>query len=232
MPLPTLEVPTYTAKLPSTNQHIIYRPFLVKEHKILLTLSEADNEEVSRVIAQLVDACTFKKLDIEKLASFDLEYLFLLLRARSIGETMDLVLTCKNCGHKNDVKTNLLEAKVVRPEDHNKIIRINEGISLVMRYPKLKDILHFFQNTNQEEIYNFVLDSIESVIVEEEVFDTKDQTREDLDTFVNSMSKAQFDLIENFFNTMPKVVQHIEKECESCNFKNEVNLEGLENFFV
>jgi hypothetical protein len=232
MALPKLEVPTYTAKLPSSGQNIIYRPFLVKEHKILLTLMQSDVAEISRVVTDLVDACTFKKLDIQKLASFDIEYLFLLLRARSIGETMDLVMTCKKCEHKNEITVNLLEASVDKNKDHSNVVKISSDISIVMNYPKIKDTLYFFNNSNQDEVFNFVVSSIESIVINDEVFEAKDQTKEELDNFVNSMTKDQFDKLESFFLTMPKLTQKINKTCENCNELNETVLEGLENFFV
>lgn len=232
MALPKLEVPTYSAKLPSSGQNIIYRPFLVKEHKILLTLMQSDVSEISRVVTELVDACTFNRLDVQKLASFDIEYLFLLLRARSIGETMDLVMTCKKCEHKNEITVNLLEASVNKDKEHSNIIKITDNISIVMNYPKIKDTLYFFNNLNQDEIFDFVIKSIESIVIDDEVYETKDQTKEEIDNFVNSMTKDQFDKLESFFLTMPKLTQKINKICENCNELNETVLEGLENFFV
>lgn len=232
MALPKLEVPTYSVKLPSSGQNVVYRPFLVKEHKILLTLMESETEEISRVVTDLVDACTFNKLDVNKLASFDIEYLFLLLRARSIGETMDLIMTCKNCSHKNEVTVNLLDAKVNKSDNHSNIVKIGEDLSIVMKYPKIKDTLYFFKNNNQEEIFDFVVNSIDSVILNDEVFDAKEQTKEELDIFVNSMTKDQFDKLEEFFTSMPKLTQTISKVCDNCNHNNETVLEGLENFFV
>jgi len=232
MALPKLEVPTYSVKLPSSGQNVVYRPFLVKEHKILLTLMESETEEISRVVTDLVDACTFNKLDVNKLASFDIEYLFLLLRARSIGETMDLIMTCKNCSHKNEVTVNLLDAKVNKSDNHSNVVKIGEDLSIVMKYPKIKDTLYFFKNNNQEEIFDFVVNSIDSVILNDEVFDAKEQTKEELDIFVNSMTKDQFDKMEEFFTTMPKLTQNISKVCDNCNAINETVLEGLENFFV
>jgi hypothetical protein len=232
MALPKLEVQTYNTKLPSTGQTVIYRPFLVKEHKILLTLLDSDNEEIARVVKNLVDACTFNKLDIEKLASFDIEFLFLLLRARSIGENMDLILTCKNCEHKNEVTVNLLNAKIEKTEGHSNIIKITDNISIVMKYPKIDDSFRYFQNTNTDEIFDFVLSSIETIINDDETYDTKEQTKEELTEFVNSMSKEQFDRLENFFVSMPKLTQEVVKVCSNCNYENKILLEGLENFFV
>jgi len=232
MPLPKLETPTYKITIPSTGASTVFRPFLVKEHKILLTLAEADELEISRVITDLIDACTFNKLRMDELSNFDIEYLFLMLRAKSIGETMDLVLTCENCKEKNDVTVNLLNAKIDKQENHSNKIKIGDDITIILNYPRFEDVLKLFQNGSEVDTFDLVVKSIKSIYTSDESYDAKDQSYEELSDFVNSMSKDQFDKLENFFLTMPKLVQSIEKDCEKCGHHNKVVLEGLQNFFV
>jgi len=232
MPLPKLETPTYTTELPSTGQKITFRPFLVKEHKILLTLTAADEVEIARVITDLVDACTFKKLKINELANFDIEYLFMILRAKSIGETMDLVLTCENCNEKNDITVNLLHAKVDKNENHSNKIKLNDEISIILKYPKFEDVLKLFQSGTEVDTFELVVKSIKTIYTKDDVYEASEQTYEELSDFVNSMSKDQFEKLEDFFLTMPKLKQIIEKNCDKCGHPNKVILEGLQNFFV
>jgi hypothetical protein len=138
MALPILETPTYELTLPSSGKKIVYRPFLVKEFKVLLTTLESDESEVTRVLTDLVDNCTFKKLDVTELAHFDIEYIFINLRAKSIGEMTDLVYSCE-CEHQNNISVNLLNVKIVKPEENfsNKIM-IDDNVGVIMRYPRFK----------------------------------------------------------------------------------------------
>ena len=230
MALPKLETPTYELMLPSTGEKIKYRPFLVKEYKILLTGLEADNEEVHRIITELVDICTFKKLKIETLANFDIEYIFLNMRARSIGEIANLNLQCNNCENKIDFELDITKATVKKDPNHTKQIKITDEIILEMRYPRFEEMVEIYQNFKSESVVEMLCSCIETVYTEEQKYE--DYTKEELIEFVNSFSRTQFTKLEEFFLTMPKVVQHVEQVCPKCGSKNEVNLEGLQNFFV
>ena len=139
MALPKLETPTYELTLPSNNKKIKYRPFFVKEHKVLMTLKDADYTEINRVIKELIDVCTFKQLDLDDLANFDIEYLFINLRAKSVGETLDLIINCE-CGNKIEHTANLLDAKVVKNKTHNNKIQLTDTIGIEMRYPTFSDV--------------------------------------------------------------------------------------------
>jgi hypothetical protein len=230
MALPILEVPTYECELPSTGKKIKYRPFLVKEHKVILTLMDADVPEVARGITDLIDACTFNKLDITKLSHFDIEYLFLQLRSKSIGEKVELTVNCP-CGAKIPHEINLDDIKVVKNENFTNKIMITDTIGVVMRYPKFEEVVKiFYDELDTESIMGVVCNCIEAVWQGSEYYDSF--TKQEVEDFVNSLSKQQFDKLENFFKDMPKVVQEITKECPECGKVNEVRLEGLQNFFV
>ena len=230
MALPKLETPSYELILPSTGQKIKYRPFLVKEYKILLTSLDSDTEEIQRVITDLVDVCTYNKLKIDEIPSFDIEYIFLNLRAKSIGEKTNLTLECTNCNAKIQFELDLTKAEVKRNPDHSTKLFITDTIGLDMRYPRFDELMNIYKDFKSDNVVELLCMCIKSVFTEEENYDN--YTKEEMLEFVNSFSKAQFDILEQFFLTMPKVVQHIEHDCPDCGAKNETNLEGLQNFFA
>ena len=230
MALPKLETPTYELILPSTNEKVSYRPFLVKEYKVLLTSLESDTSEIQRVVTDLVDVCTFNKLNAKRLPTFDLEYLFLNIRAKSIGEIADLNMTCKNCENKISFKMDVTKAQILRDENHTSTIFITDKMGVKMRYPNFNEMFDVYENYKSEKIVDLLCNCVVGVFTEEESYDTF--TKEELVEFVNSFSKAQFEKLETFFLTMPKVVQEVKEECDKCGTENEVTVEGLQNFFA
>ena len=231
MALPKLETPTFELTLPSTGSKITFRPFLVKEHKILLTMSEADNDEVARIIRELVDVCTFKKLNIKELPHFDIEYVFLYLRAKSISETVEVVVNCE-CGEKINTSFNIEDVKVVKPENHSNKIMINDEIGIELKYPNIDDVVDIFATTDNQKVINLVIKSIQGIYNQDDYWEAVDQTKEELEEFVYSLTKEQFSKLEQFFVTSPKIVQTIECNCPKCGKHNVSRLEGLQNFFV
>ena len=231
MALPKLEVPTYELTLPSTNKKVVYRPFLVKEYKILLTLSQASDDEVSRVVKELVDACTFNKLNTNDLPHFDIEYVFMNLRAKSISEVVDVIITCGNCSNKYDASFNIENLKVEKAANHSNKIMLNDSIGIEMRYPSFDDIVRLI-DANDEEIFTMVKKTIKGVFDGDNYYDTSEQTNEELEDFLYSLTKEQFKKIEEFFASCPKVVQEFETTCPSCKTNNKSRIEGLQNFFV
>jgi hypothetical protein len=231
MALPILETPTYELTLPSTNKTVRYRPFLVKEYKILLTNVEADVKEISRIVTELVDGCTFNKLDSSKLPHFDLEYLFLNIRAKSISENADVVITCK-CGNKIDHTMDITKLDVVRHAGVETKIMLTPDVGVVLRYPRFEEMLDIYNNAETIKIIELIASCVEAVYTKDEYFDRKSFDNEEINKFINSFTKKQFDLLEEFFQKIPKVVHHIEAECDKCGNMNVVDLEGLQNFFV
>ena len=231
MALPKLETPTYELILPSTGDKLKFRPFLVKEHKILLTMSEADNNEVARIIRELVDVCTFKALKIKDLPHFDIEYIFMHLRAKSISETVEVVVNCE-CGEKIDTSFNIDELKVEKPEGHSNKIMINNEIGIELKYPNIDDVVDIFATKDNQKVIDLIIRSIKAIYNQEEYWEASDQSKEEIDEFVYSLTKEQFDKLELFFVTSPKIVQTIECDCPKCGKHNISKLEGLQNFFV
>ena len=231
MALPKLEVPSFELILPSTGNKIKYRPFLVKEHKILLTMAEADDEEVARIIRELVDVCTFNALKVEELPHFDVEYIFMNLRAKSIGETVEVVINCE-CGEKTDASFNINDLKVERPENHSNKIMITKDVGIELNYPNLDNVVTIFAAKDSSDVMEMVIKSIKGIFDKSDYWEAKDQSKEELEDFIFSLTKDQFTLIEQFFVTSPKIVQTIESDCKVCGKHNVSRLEGLQNFFV
>ena len=231
MALPKLDTPTYELILPSTGSKVKFRPFLVKEHKILLTMSEADNSEVARIIRELVDVCTFKTLKITELPHFDIEYIFMHLRAKSISETVEVVVNCE-CGEKIDTSFNIEDLKVVKPEGHSNKIMINDEIGIELKYPNIDDVVGIFASNDNQKVIELIIKNIKSIFSNEDYWDASEQTKEEVEEFIYSLTKEQFDKVEKFFVTSPKIVQTIECDCPKCGKHNVSKLEGLQNFFV
>jgi len=231
MALPKLNTPTFELILPSDGSKVKFRPFLVKEHKVLLTMSEAENEEVARIIRELVDVCTFKQLKVDELPHFDIEYIFMFLRAKSIGESVDVIVNCE-CGEKIETSFNIEDLKVNKPEGHSNKIMINEDVGVEMRYPNIDDVVGIFQSNDNQKVIDLIITSIKAVYDTDNYWETKDQTKQELEEFVYSLTKEQFDKLEKFFVTSPKIVQNIECDCPKCGKHNVSKLEGLQNFFV
>lgn len=230
MGLPTLDVPTYECTLPSTGQKVKYRPFLVKEHKVILTLMDSDVPEVAKGITDLVDVCTFNKLDLSKLSHFDIEFLFLQLRSKSIGESVELTVNCP-CGTKIPHTISLEDISIIKNEKFSNKINITPNIGVVMRFPKFEEVVKlFYEDLDTESVMEIVVNCITGIWKDDEYYDSF--TKEEVGEFINNLTKQQFDKIEEYFKAMPKVVLDINKECPDCGKHNEVRLEGLQNFFV
>ena len=232
MSLPKLETPTYELNLPSTNKKVKYRPYLVKEYKVLLTAIESSTDEIVRVLYELIDACTFNKMNMDKISHFDLEYLFLQIRAKSISEIAAITVNC-DCGEKIPYDLDITKAEIVRGEEvkDNKIL-INDTVGVEMRYPKFNEVLDIYENLRNDKAIDLIKNCIDAVYTPDSYQDRSSFTEEELDEFMGSFSKQQFDKLEQFFINMPKVVQHIETNCPACGTLNIVDLEGIQNFFV
>ena len=232
MGLPILEVPTYELTLPSTGKKITYRPFLVKEHKILLTLSEASDNETARIVTDLVDVCTFNKINAKDLPHFDIEYVFMFLRARSISELVEVVITCVNCETKYDNSFNIENLSVEKADNHSNKIMLNETVGIELKYPKFEVVVTVFDNNDTDDVFKLVKKSVVGIFEGDSYWDANEQTDEDLEIFLNSLTKEQFEKVETFFTTSPKIVQIIESDCPNCSHHNTSRIQGLQNFFV
>ncbi len=237
MPLPTIEVPKYKLKIPSSGKMVTFRPFLVKEEKILLTVLETNSNTTSlnEALVHLIDNCIITKdIDIESLAPFDLEYIFLQLRAKSVGETVDLQVRCTNedCSLGDfPWEVDLGEMKVIKDKEHTNKIELSDDLGIIMKYPTMKDSYGLdIKDTN--DIFNVISSCIDSIYTKEEVFSSKDHTKEELEEFIEQLSPEYFKKIINFFETMPSKSNDIECTCPKCKEVTTIGLRGIEDFFI
>ena len=237
MALPKINTPTYELVVPSTNEKIKYRPFLVKEEKILLIAMESgQNEDVIQAVKQIVSECTFNKLKLGNMPMFDVEYIFLQIRGKSVGEVSKLKLLCEDDGETYaNVEVDLNDINVEVSENHTNKIELTDEMGIIMKYPTLDA----FNDTGISEINSKnMLDVISSCILQiydkkgEEVFDAKDQTQEELTNFIGDLNSKQFKDLQNFFETMPKLQHTVIVKNPKTEVENKVVLQGLNDFFV
>jgi len=232
MALPKLEVPTYELIQPSTGKKIRFRPFLVREHKILLTMSEANDDEITRIVKELVNACTFNQLRIDDLPHFDVEYIFMMLRAKSISEKVDVIVTCANCSEKYDASFNIEDLKVINQKTSQDKVMLTDSIGVQLKYPNFTNVVKVFESDDVKVIFNLVKGCIRGVFEGDNFYDIKEQTDEEINEFLESLTKEQFTKIEEFFVNSPKVVQELDTTCPHCQHANTSRIEGLQNFFI
>lgn len=233
MSLPVLDIPTYELTIPSTNKKVKFRPFLVKEHKSLLMMTNDSDEDISRIAKEIVDICTFNKLKVDDLPSFDIEYMFTRIRSKSIGEKVSLIVTCRNCNNKIPYKLNLEELQIKRKENHSQKIMINKSVGVEMRYPTHNINLYTLIDEGLEKYFEEIESCIAAIYTSDgKYLEIDSADKEELSNFVSSMSSEQFAKIEEFFLTMPKLSQDIQVSCDSCSTINTATVEGLSNFFV
>ena len=227
MGLPKLNVPVYEAILPSTETVIKFRPFLVKEEKLLLTAME-DGSQASIMLAlkNIIKNCVQGEIDVEKLPLFDIEFLFLRFRAKSIGEISKIGLKCRECEVVNEIELNMEEIKIYKTEGHNRKIMIDDNIGVMMSYPVIST-----DGVGEQDGIAITKSCIDMIFTGEETHERSSFTEKELDEFIDSMESKQFKKISEFFETMPKLQHTVNFKCVSCPKENTLVLEGLESFF-
>ena len=239
MPLPTIETPTYELKLHSSNKKVRYRPFLVKEEMILIiALESKDQMGITNAVKDVLKKCILTKgIDVDSLPTFDIEYLFLNIRAKSIGEDIKLTVTCPDDGEtKVPVTIYVDEIKVTKPRGHTKDVVLDDKMTLRMKYPSLNQFIENNFNTDDEETlvdktFRVVADCMDTIYTGEDAWDAKDYTPQERMDFVEQLNSSQYKKVENFFSTMPKLSHKIEVVNPNTKEKGSVVLEGLSDFF-
>ncbi|HJO10340.1 MAG TPA: baseplate protein [Verrucomicrobiota bacterium] len=239
MALPKLNVPVYEAILPSTEKVIKYRPFLVKEEKLLLTALEADDSKaLSSAVKQIVNNCVQGELDVDNLSTFDIEYLFLRLRAKSVGEKVTVGLRpwgCpknegKLCENSTSVEINLEEVKVDKSTASSSKIMLDDKIGIKMKYPDI-DSVNIMGTSSDAAGMDIIRGCVDMIFTEEETYERDSFTDKELDEFIDSLNSQQFKLIKDFFDNMPVLTHTVKYKCETCGEKKETTLTGLNSFF-
>jgi hypothetical protein len=241
--LPKIDVPLYEITLPLSQKKVKIRPFLVKEEKILLMAMEAEDENsVLLAIKQIVNNCCVDEIDVDKLPILDLEYIFLQLRARSIGEIIDLQYKCNNDVIKDGEETkkcnsiiklnfNALEVEPTFDERHTKKIELTPKLGVVMKYPDFSIISKMEGLKETEMLTKMITGCIDYIYNDEELFYGKDASESELTEFVDSLTREQFEKVQEFFDTIPKMKKILDFKCSKCGYQEEVVLEGIQSFF-
>ena len=239
MPLPKIATPTYELELPSTGETIKYRPFLVKEEKLLvLALESEDTKQITTAIKAVLKSCIQTKgIKVEALPTFDIEYLFLHIRGKSVGEELEVNVICPDDEETQvKVKINLDSIEIEKNEDHNNQIKLDDNLMMEMKYPSLEEFIknNFdFKQTNQmDQSFALIGSCIDKIYNEEEVWATADCTKKEVNDFLEQMNSSQFKEIEAFFETMPKLSHTIKIKNPKTKVESDVVLEGLASFFA
>lgn len=235
MPLPILETPKYILTVPSTNKNIEYRPFLVKEEKILLIAQETGDESaITNAIKEIIKACTFNVIEPDELTAFDLEFIFLKLRAKSVGEISEVRCKCEKCETPNTISINIDEIKVTWPKTKTKdnTIMLTDTVGVTMHYVKVKDINSTTANKSQTEtIIDTIIAMIDTIFDQSGIYKKEDSTKEELLAFINSLNRSQMEKIEKFIIDSPKLTHEVNFKCNKCKHDNNLTLSGTQAFF-
>ena len=242
--LPKLDVPIYTVKLISNGQEVRIRPFLVKEQKLFLMAAESeDSKETINTIKQVLKNCVLDDVDIDTLPTFDLEYLFMNLRARSVEEVVQLKYKCNNtvkndkgedvvCNGTVEFDVNLLEVQPTKHAEHETKFKLNDKIGISLKYPTFEMVQKYEQMEENEIMVNVLIDCIDFLYDENEIYRAKDSTRKELEEFVDSMQQKDLEKIRVFFDTMPEIKKDIHFHCPKCGYEEDMVVKGLQNFFA
>ena len=239
MPLPKIATPTYELELPSTGETVKYRPFLVKEEKVLvIALESEDNKQITNAIKAVLKSCILSKgIKVESLPTFDIEYLFLNIRGKSVGEDLEVNIICPD-DNKTQVPVTIAldEIEVQRDDNHTNKIKVDESIMMEMRYPSLdqfiKNNFDFNDKNAMDQSFDLIATCIDKIYTEEEVWAAADCTKKEMKDFLEQMNSNQFKEIEKFFETMPKLSHSVSVTNPNTKVKSDVVLEGLASFFA
>jgi hypothetical protein len=239
MALPMNSTPIYNLVIPSTKQSVKYRPFLVKDQKTLLIAQQsADQKIMIDTLKEVIKSCITEPIDFSKLAIFDIEYIFTQLRSKSVGETVDIVLSCDEDHGEDNAKAkvshtvDLSEIKVQEKEGHTSKISLFDEVGVVMKYPNIDDIRKLQSgNVSTDDTFKLIASSIDYIYDNEQLYHSSEQTEKELMDFINNLTSEQFAKIQSFFDTMPKMTHTINYNCPVCNKAHTVVLEGMESFF-
>ena len=248
MSLPVIDTPTFEMNLLSIKNTIKYRPFLVKEEKLLLMAMEGgDQTEIIRTSKQIINNCILSEnVDADKLPLFDLQMALLNIRSKSVGEEIEIVMrhfegknsNKEDCDGQSNVKIHLSDLKLTTHDDHSKHVKLTDKISIDMKYPTMSLYNRMSAMDNVEdastvsELFNIIIECIDNIYSGDEIFSADDHTKEEMDDFVNSLSSDQFEKLKTFFNTMPALLYDVQYTCPKCNCEEKQTLNGVADFFL
>ena len=242
--LPKLDVPIYSVNLISTGKPIRFRPFLVKEQKLFLMAAEsADGNEMISTIRQVLKNCVLDEIDIDSLPTFDLEFLFMNLRARSVEEVVELNYKCNNkvkddegqektCSGIVNLKVNILEIEPTKNPKHENKVQINGDLGIVFKYPTFEMFQKYEKMSENEVMVNILVDCIDYIFDKEQVYYAKDTSRKELEEFVDNLQQKDLEKFKDFFDTMPEIKKDVHFKCPKCSYEEDITIKGMQSFFV
>ena len=240
MALPVMSTPTYTLVIPSTKKSVKYRPFLVKEEKaILIAQQSEDIVTMVDTLKSVIQSCILDKVDPDELATFDLEYIFTQIRAKSVGETVELLFPCDvDHGEQNDkakvkIKIDLTKIEVETPEDHTAKIELFNNVGIVMKYPTI-EVMSKLEKTDTDDldnIFDIVAECVNYIYEGDKIHYAKEQKKAELIDFLGNLNSQQFMKVQDFFSTMPRIKKDVEYDCPICGKHHIKTLEGMQSFF-
>ena len=241
--LPKIDVPLFTVELPSTKEKITFRPFLVKEQKLFLMNTESnDAQETVKIIRQVLKNCVLSDIDVDVLPVFDIEYLFMNLRARSVSEVVNLKYKCNNtitkedgeekrCDTVNEIVLNVLEIEPTISPDHTRKIQLTDNIGLMMKYPTFEMMKSMAGKNESEVIMSMIHKCIDYIYDKDQIHYIKDVSEQELEEFIDNIQQKDLEKIRVFFDTMPKIKKDVEYNCKKCGYHESITLEGTQDFF-
>jgi len=237
MALPMNNTPTYTLVLPSTGKEVKYRPFLIKEEKALLLAHQSEDPKVMvESLKGVIKSCLKDNIDVDTFATFDIEYVFTQIRAKSVGEIAELMIRCDTCEDEKavaKVEIDLTKIQVEKDQAHTNNIELFDDVGVLMKYPTI-DVIKKLENldsANLDAVFSIVIECIDAIYDSSQVYHAKEQSKEELLQFLNNLSSEQFAKVQKFFETMPKLRHGIDYKCPVCNKEHHKVLEGLQSFF-
>ena len=243
--LPKIDVPIYETNLISNGQKIRFRPFLVKEQKLFLMASQSDDtKDMVDAIKQVIRNCVLDEIDVETLPTFDLENLFIQLRARSVNDIVNLSYNCNNkvtndkgeektCGNLVKFDIDLLSLRAEKNPNHTNKIEITEKLGIVLKYPTFNMMEKIdMENNNMEHILDIIISCIDYIYDQDNIYYAKDSTKEELTEFVENLQQSNLEKIQEFFTTLPKLKKELHFHCNKCGYEEGITVEGIQNFFV
>lgn len=244
MALPKIDVPIYEVKLVSTGKPVRIRPFLVKEQKLFLMASESDDpKETISVIRQVLKNCVLDEIDVDNLPTFDLEYLFMNLRARSVEEVVDLRYKCNNtvkdekgeeqtCKGVVEFKLNLLEVEPTKNPNHTNKVQLTENLGICLKYPTF-EMINRYENMSENDIMiNVLTDCIDYIYDRDNIYYAKDTSKKELEEFIDNLQQKDLEKVKTFFDTMPEIKKDVHFKCPKCAYEEDMTIKGMQNFFV
>jgi hypothetical protein len=236
MALPKLnDVPKYELVVPSTGKTVSFRPFLVKEQKVLLMAMEAQNSrQILQAVSDTIASCVYDDIKVNSLATYDIEYIFTQIRAKSVGENVKLNMICKSCENTTEVGINLEDIKVNTQEVEDNVVKLNDTYSLQLKPPSYRSVLE--SNLPEAEsltdnLYNTIILSLDCLLTEEDKIEFANESIEEIESFINSLTSEQFEKIAKYVDSLPTVTHTVDFECGDCGQSNKAELKGLQDFF-